>query len=185
VKRFPKRSSKSKRFAITPDVRAYVRKIDAYRAGRDPIALMKQGPGKFERAVAGLSAARMRKRPARGKWSIIEILGHLNDTEVVYGYRIRLSLSQSGATILGYDQAKWTEELRHRRANAKRLLTRIRVLRESNLETVQRLPRTAWKRYGRHSERGNESVRRVLELVAGHDLNHLDQIKAIRKKYGW
>ena len=179
------RSAKRRRLKITPEVRAYMRKIDAYRDGRDPIALMKAAPGKFERAVAGLSAAQMRKRPARGKWSIIEILGHLNDTEVVYGYRIRLALSQPGATILGYDQATWTNELRHRRASAKRLLDQIRALRGCNLEAVQRVPRPNWKRYGMHNERGKETVRRTLELVGGHDLNHLDQIHAIRKKYGW
>jgi hypothetical protein len=162
-----------------------MRKLDTYRAGRDPIPLMKVAPSKFARAVAGLNAAQMRRRPARGKWSIIEILGHLNDTEIVYGYRVRLSLSQPGATILGYDQAIWTDQLRHRRGNAKRLLDRIRVQREGNLETVGQVPRHNWKRHGVHNERGRETVRRTLELVAGHDLNHLNQIKAIRKKYGW
>ena len=41
------------------------------------------------------------------------------------------------------------------------------------------MPRSTWKRYGLHPERGKETVRRTLELVAGHDLNHLDQIRAI------
>jgi len=50
---------------------------------------------------------------------------------------------------------------------------------------VTGVPRSWWTRYGMHSERGKETVRRTLELIAGHDLNHLDQIMAIRKKYGW
>jgi len=186
VKRFPSaRRTRSRRIAITPEVRAYVRKIDAYRAGRNPIGLMKTAPAKFARAVAGLSAAQMRRRPSRGKWSIIEILGHLHDTEVVYGYRYRLSLSQPGSDILGYDQARWADELRHRRSKAKRLLEQIRILREGNLDAVLRVPRRSWKRYGMHSERGKETVQRTLELIAGHDLNHIDQIRAIRNKYGW
>jgi uncharacterized damage-inducible protein DinB len=183
VKRFP--SARPKRIVVTPEIRAYVRKIERYRAGRDPIPLMKQAHARLARAVAGLSASQMRKRPHPGKWSIVEILGHLQDTEYVYGWRIRLSLAQPGNPIMGYDQALWTEELRHRRAHAKRLLDRIRTMREGNLETVARVPRSNWKRYGMHSERGKETVRGVLELLAGHDLNHLDQIKAIRKKYGW
>jgi uncharacterized damage-inducible protein DinB len=181
VKRFPS----ARRVKIAPEFKAYMKKLDDYRAGRDPIGLMKAAPGKVARAVAGLSAKKMRRRPKRGKWSIIEILGHLQDTEFVYGYRIRLSLAQPGATILGYDQAVWTEELRHNRGNAKQLIERIRVLRDGNLETVRRVPRPLWKRYGMHNERGKETVRRALELIAGHDLNHLDQIRAIRKKYGW
>ena len=116
----------------------------------------------------------------------MEILGHLQDTEVVYGYRLRFSLAQPGSPLVGYDQAVWTERLRHRRANAKRLVDRIRVLREGNLDMLGQVPRPRWKKgYGMHSERGKETVRRTLELIAGHDLNHLDQIKAIRKKHGW
>ncbi len=183
MKRFP---SGRRRAAVSPEIRAYVRKIDGYRAGRDPMALMKAAPAKFERVVMGLTPARMRRRPARGKWSIIEILGHLHDTEVVYGYRYRLSLSESGSPIQGYDQSLWVKELRHQsRGNAKRLLERIRVAREGTLEMLRQVPRRNWKRYGTHSERGKETVRRTMELIAGHDLNHLDQIKAIRKKYGW
>ncbi len=198
VKRFPStrrrsarprrarsRSRTSKRVRISPELRAYLRKTDAYRAGREPVALMKQAPARFARAVAGLSAGQMRKRPARGKWSIIEILGHLQDTEFVYGWRVRMSLAQPGTAIQGYDQSVWTDVLRHRRANAKRLLDRIRTMRDATLETVTQMPRPYWKRYGMHSERGKETVRRTLELLAGHDLNHLDQIKVIRKKYGW
>jgi len=147
---------------------------------------MKQAPAKFTRAVAGLSQSKMRKRPSRGKWSIVEILGHLQDTEVVYGYRLRLSLAQPGALLLGYDQAAWTENLRHRRANGKRLVDRIRVLREGNLEMLGQVPRPRWKKsYGMHTERGKQTVRRTLELIAGHDLNHLDQIRAIRKQFRW
>jgi len=192
VKRFPSargaksRSKRSKRIVVAPDQRAYMRKIDGYRAGREPVALMKVAPRKFARAVAGLSVSQMRRRPARGKWSIIEILGHLSDTEVVYGYRYRLCLCEPRSEIVGYDQARWVEELRHRsRGSAKRLLEKIRVAREGTLEMLRQVPRRNWERFGVHNERGRESVRRTMELIAGHDLNHLDQIKAIRKKFGW
>jgi uncharacterized damage-inducible protein DinB len=170
---------------LDPEIRAYVKKIDAYRAGRDPIRLMKSGPAKVARAVRGLRAAQLRKRPAKGKWCIAEILGHLVDTEVVYGYRYRLALSQPGSPIQGYDQHTWTQELRHVRRSPARMLEQIQTLRRVNLDLVQSMPRKMWERYGRHTERGNESVRRTLELIAGHDLNHLDQIVAIKKKYGW
>ena len=170
---------------ISPEIRAYVRKIDRYRAGRAPIPLMKAGPAKFERAVRGLNRRQLLKRPARGKWSIAEILGHLVDTEIVYGYRYRMALAQPGMPIQAYDQPTWAAAFRYRSRNTKGLLRQIRLLREVNLGLVAGVPRPWWKRYGNHSERGRETVRRTLELIAGHDLNHLDQIKAIRKKYGW
>ena len=170
---------------ISPAVRAYKKKIDRYRAGRAPIPLMKAAPAKFERAVAGLKRRQLLKKPAPGKWSIADILGHLVDTEVVYGYRYRMALAESGMPIQGYDQDRWAKTFAYRRRDAKALLRRIRLLREVNLDLVTSVPRGWWKRYGNHSERGRETVRRTLELIAGHDLNHLDQIREIRKKYGW
>ena len=183
MKRFTRSSRKPIR--IAPEIRAYVRKIDGYRAGRAPMPLLKTGPGKIARAVQGLSKAQLRKRPAPGKWSILEILGHLLDTEFVYGYRWRLTAGQPRSPIPGYDQAAWARELRYGRADARRLVQGIQELRRHTLEFVTRIPRSRWKRYGMHSERGRESLRRSMELIAGHDLNHLDQIRAIRRKYGW
>lgn len=149
--------------------------------------LMRVAPAKFARAVAGLKPAQLRRRPAPGKWSIQEILGHLADTEVVYGYRYHMALGESGSPIQGYDQERWVREFGYRgsRWSAKRLLANIAALRRATLYHLENMPRAAFDRYGMHSERGRETVRRTQELIAGHDLNHLDQIKAIRKKFGW
>lgn len=181
----PSRSPKARKTRIAPEFADYIRKIDAYRAGRAPLPLMRTGPLKIARAVRGLTANQVRRRPAPGKWSIAEILGHLVDTEIVYGYRYRMALSQPGRETQAYDQKTWTATLRHQRRSAPRMMEQIQYLRRLNLELVQSVPRQAWKRYGVHSERGRETVRRTLELIAGHDLNHLDQIRAIRKRYGW
>jgi uncharacterized damage-inducible protein DinB len=170
---------------VAPEFRDYMRKIDSYRAGRAPLPLLRTGPSKIARAVAGLSKGQLRRRPAPGKWSIAEILGHLVDTEYVYGFRIRMALSESGRPVQAYNQSVWTRTLGHQKRNAARMARLIQTMRRANLDVVESVPRRHWKRYGLHPERGKESVRRTLELVAGHDLNHLDQIRAIRKKFGW
>lgn len=187
MKRFTQGNVRRRRIHVAPELKEYLRKTDRLRAGRDPIRLMRAGPAKLSRAVAGLRSTQLRKRPAPGKWSIQEILGHLVDTEVVYGYRNRLALAQPGSPIQGYDQEVWVRELgyRGRRWSAKKLLVHIASLRRSTLYLYENMPRGAGDRYGMHSERGKETVRRTQELIAGHDLNHLEQIKAIRKKYGW
>lgn len=179
------RARRRARPKVRPEFREYMRKIDGYRAGRPPLPLMRTGPGKIARAVQGLTPSQLRRRPARGKWSISEILGHLLDTEIVYGFRYRMAISESGRQILAYDQAAWAEQLRHRRLSGPRTVAQIQALRKVNLQLVGSVPRRAWERYGMHPERGRETVRRTLELIAGHDLNHLDQIQAIKKKYGW
>lgn len=176
----------SGRFVLSPDIRAYIAKTERYRAGRPALTIMKGHAARLERAIRGLTTRQMLQKPAKGKWSIAEILGHLVDTEIVYGYRYRMALGQPGMPIQGYDQAGWAATFTRRRRDPKRMLEQIRAVRAVNLDLVTSVPRPWWeKRYGMHSERGRETVRQTLNLIAGHDLNHLDQIRAIRKKYGW
>jgi hypothetical protein len=59
-------------------------------------------------------------------------------------------------------------------------LAEFRGLRESNVRLLKSLSPEKIERYGNHSERGRESVARMLKLYAAHDLVHLKQIERIR-----
>ena len=182
------RAGRAGRVRLSPALQAYLDKTDAYRAGREPLGLMRGAPARLAREVRGLRTAQLRKRPAKGKWSIQEIVGHLMDTEVVYAYRWHMAYSESGSPIQGYDQEMWIreEDYRHAKWSVKEMLEHIGNLRRSTLYYLDRIPRAeAKRRHGIHSERGKETMHRTQELIAGHDINHLEQIKAIKKKYGW
>jgi uncharacterized damage-inducible protein DinB len=174
-----------KRFKVQDQFKQYMARMRSYLGGRDPLKMQAAYPAKLARAVRGLSAAQLKRRPRPKKWSIQEILGHLADTEVVYGWRLRMMLAQPGAPIQAYDQDIWAARLGYKRQPAGKLLEQVRVLRESNLRLLKSVPRKWWNRYGMHSERGKETVARTVVLLAGHDINHLNQIAAIRKQFGW
>ncbi|MGH9577171.1 MAG: DinB family protein, partial [Terriglobales bacterium] len=57
------------------------------------------GPALIATAVTGLDDATLRHKPAPGKWCILEILGHLSDIEVLYGYRLRQMLADKNPVI--------------------------------------------------------------------------------------
>jgi hypothetical protein len=188
VKRRTSGNRRRRKTALSPALKEYLAKTDRYRAGRDPLKLMRGAPARLKRAVAGLSAAKLRKRPAKGKWCIQEIVGHLMDTEVVYAYRWHMAFAQSGSPIQGYDQEAWIreEDYRSRKWSVREMVEHIAAMRRATLYYLERLPRAEkTKRHGWHTERGRETVRRTEELIAGHDINHLEQIKAIKKKFGW
>ena len=174
-----------KRVKVAEQFRDYMRRMKSYVGRQDPFKMQAAAPAKLARAVRGLRPAELRRRPRPGKWSIQEIVGHLADTEIVYGFRLRMMLAQPGSPIQAYDQDKWAKNLAYRRLPMKRLLERVRLLREENLRLLKSVPRSWWNRYGVHSERGHESVKRTLLLLAGHDVNHLNQIRAIRRQFGW
>ena len=148
-------------------------------ADQGPLKVQAATPKKIERLLKGASPAKLRKRPAPGKWSVAEILAHLADVEIVVGWRVRSILGAPGTPIQAFDQDTWVESGHYAKRNPRGSLTQLRALREANLALYKSLTREQWKHYGMHSERGQESVEHIARMMAGHDVNHLQQIESI------
>jgi hypothetical protein len=54
---------------------------------------------------------------------------------------------------------------------------------EANLALLHSLSAEEWDMFGVQAERGVESVRDIAMYFAGHDINHLQQIEAIRQSF--
>jgi len=160
-------------------VQQYIRRIRGYVSGKDPVRVLAATPGRIGKLVRRLPSRRLKRRPAPGKWSIAEILAHLAEAELVGGYRIRTILGAPGAPIQAFDQDDWAKAGRYRERDARKSLEMYCVLRENNLALLRSLTPRQWKQYGMHQERGKESVARIAEMFAGHDLNHLGQIERL------
>jgi len=148
-------------------------------ATQEPLKVQAATPRKLERLVARTSAARLRKRPEPGKWSVAEILAHLADVEIVVGWRVRSILGAPGIPIQAFDQDAWVEAGHYAKRNPHASLSQLRAAREANLALYKSLAPEQWKHYGMHSERGQESVEHIVRMIAGHDVNHLQQIERI------
>lgn len=159
----------------------YAARLMSLSAGQNPLKIQAATPGKLAKLIKGSSKSRLTKRPAPGKWSVTEILAHLADTEMVTGYRMRTILATPGAPIAAYDQDKWAAAEQYAKHNAKLSLEAFRSVRESNLRLLKLLRPEQWKHFGIHAERGEESIERISHLVAGHDVNHINQVVAILK----
>ena len=156
----------------------YIERIRGYLDGKKPIEVLASSPRQLARLIQGVTKKKLAKRPAPDKWSVTEILAHLADTELVQGFRLRLILGASGCAIQGFDQDEWARYSDYAKHDPALSIEAYRVTRERTVRLLKSLPRDAWDRYGMHSERGKETVTRVTEMMAGHDLNHL---KAIRE----
>ena len=162
----------------------YIKLLMDLLGDRDPFAVQEEQLAALEKEVAGLDEAILRRPEKPGKWSILQVLQHLADSELVVRYRMRLVLAQPGAEILGYDQDLWADGLRYNEADLADTLKLLRVLREANLKTLRSLNDEQMERYGLHNERGPESVRKMMRMAAGHDLLHRHQIKRIKRAHG-
>ena len=155
---------------------AYRERLFNLLAGRDPMQILEQTATALAAIVARYPATVLCTRPFEGKWTPNEIIGHLSDSEWVYGYRLRLILCEEDPAIVGTKQDSWVASLRYNEREPSELLEIFRTLRVLNLAEWRRLSPQDLKRTGRHNERGPESLSVMLRLLAGHDLSHLDQI---------
>ncbi len=69
----------------------------------------------------------------------------------------------------------------YEKRDARKAIDQYRVLREANLALLKSLAPEQWKHYGMHAERGEESIELIVRMIAGHDLNHIQQIERILK----
>jgi len=165
-------------------VQEYVQRIQGKLAGQDPLKVQSTTAKKLARLIKGTSPAKLRKRPAPEKWSPAEIIAHLADVEIAVSWRVRSILGAPGIPVQAFDQDAWVVAGHYGKRDARKSLEQFRVLRETNLKLYKMLSPEQWKHYGLHAERGEESIERIVQMLAGHDINHLEQVERLlaRKK---
>ena len=158
----------------------YVARIRSYLGGRQPLEVLAETTRRLRELVAGVPDAKLRARPTAEKWSALEQIVHLSDVEIVVGFRTRFVLgSPDGAPIVAFDQDRWQQSFRYNDRELGPTLEAFAAARENNLRLYRSLDESAWSKYGIHSERGKETVRDIVRLNAGHDVNHLRQIEML------
>ena len=158
---------------------AYVRALLDLLGPREPLAVLAELMPWLEPRVRGLPAERLRRPKGPGKWSAVEVLQHLADSEMVYGVRGRLVLSETEPPIQGFDQDRWASLFRYAEADPEQALAQLGALRAGNLVVWRSLGPVELARVGMHSERGPETVSLMLRLMAAHDLVHRRQLQRI------
>ncbi len=148
---------------------------------RDPLDVLRSTDGSLRRSLEGLSDRQLGEPERAGKWSTRQVIRHLADSELVWGYRLRLVLAQDRPVLTGYDQDLWAERLRYEESRIEEALQEFSVLRRSNLGLLGHSSADDLKRVGVHAERGEESIEHMIRLYAGHDLLHLAQLDRIRR----
>ncbi len=159
------------------DPDAYRRKLDGLLAGRDPLVVFGETPGRLRQLFSVRSVEAARARPFEGKWTPLEVLGHLVDVEWCLAWRVRIILGADRPQITPMDQDDWVVAQRVNEQEPGELLDDFEALRRINLRLWRRLTPEELQRVGVHTDRGEESLAVILTTYAGHDLSHLDQIE--------
>lgn len=141
---------------------------------QEALDVLASTPEKIEDLCIDVDIAVLQKEPEPGEWSAEQVVAHILDAEIVYSFRWRMTLAQSGAAFPGYQQDLWTG-LAH--PSFPEMVAAFSALRRLNVWLAEETPSDQWDKVGVHSERGPETFDVSLKVVAGHDIAHLKQLE--------
>jgi len=145
----------------------------AARAG--VLAALRRHVEELTRLVDALPAERL-ERPVAEGWTARQVLAHLADFELVAAVRVRVVLSVDRPTLPAYGQEEFTDRFSALETPAE-ALERLTVTRRATLRVLEAATDADWERTGTHPERGEEPLRRTVEMLSRHDAAHLAQLR--------
>lgn len=164
---------------IPAPIRAYVDETLRLLGDRVPLTVLEETPAWLAARTDHLPESVLRRPEAAGKWSIAQVLAHLADCEIVFGWRARLTLCEDRPTVRGFDQERWERRLAYEDSDPAEALHAFATMRRWNMHVWRAATPEDMSRVGLHSERGEESFEMLLRMTAGHDLRHRRQVDRI------
>ena len=150
---------------------------------KERIAAADKSPKQVAAAVSGLPDRTLRYKPAPDKWSILEILGHLADVEIVYAHRFRQMLADKKPVIAPLDVDDWATRLGYSEESPAELVAAYGLNRHRTLQLLRRLKPGDLEKSAFHPEyKRDVTVAEYVEKIATHGANHLAQIERLKKQ---
>lgn len=144
---------------------------------RDPLKVLAETQKRIPAIARALAPEGMQRSYAPGKWTAAQVLSHLADCEMAFGFRVRQVISEPELSIQPFDQDQWARH--YDRIDGLQAAESFHALRTWNLMLFQLLSKEELERTATHPERGPESADTVIRIMVGHTLHHLAQLENI------
>jgi hypothetical protein len=131
------------------------------------------GPGELREAVSGLSREQLVTRPIPGKWSVLEVICHLADTDANIAHRLKRVLSEERPQFERVEPDLMLADLAYHGRDVEEELTIFDLTRRQMGRILQASPAEAWERTGIVADRGGKSVAQMLNGAVEHLRHHL------------
>ena len=149
----------------------------SYLGNRDALEIIAKTPEELASHVHRLGVDGLERSYGPGKWPARVILSHLADTELAFAFRLRQTLAEPHHVIQPFDQEAWARP--YGSFQAQPALEVFSAVRRWNLALLRTLSPKDFSKTVTHPERGEMTFQTLVETMAGHDLNHLQQFEAI------
>jgi hypothetical protein len=157
----------------------YGRYIQYTLARGDVFTALPQQIDEIKLALGALTDDQALFRDAPGEWTIKEVMGHINDVERIFAYRL-LCISRNDRTpIPGFEQDDYVREAGFNSYPIRELIEEFELLRRANILAIQNMSEDAILRRGTASG-FPFSARALIHILVGHVDHHM---ASLQEKY--
>jgi uncharacterized damage-inducible protein DinB len=135
-------------------------------------------PADFRAAVTSLDDGALRRRPAAGEWSAVEVLGHIIDKMEAWATRVERIAAEDRPLLRSYDQDAYVRERGYQERPLQELLDSLTQASSHFADVVERLPAAALDREGVHEESGPITLRQCILAPLDSLPGHLAQLRS-------
>ena len=151
----------------------------AYLGKAKPDEVITETPQQLTKLVEQLGPDGLKQSYAPDKWNARQIVCHLADCELAFAFRLRQALAEANHVVQPFDQELWAKPYSNESFDAQTALRVFATVRQWNVILLKTVSREERSKPVRHPERGEMTFQTLVEIMAGHDGNHLRQLRAI------
>jgi|HigsolmetaAR201D_1030396.scaffolds.fasta_scaffold05234_6 hypothetical protein len=142
----------------------------------DTIDRMAAFPEKLLALLEGAEPEALTYRPGPEEWSVVEVIGHLDDVDALMRGRIEAAQASDTPEVTVYKEHNAIVERDFQNQPFETVLKNFLAGRESFLEMMRALTPEQLQRGVRHPMHGFMSSERIPASLPKHDLTHYNQI---------
>lgn len=142
------------------------------------------GPGRLRAAVSGLDREQSTSRPVAGRWSVLEVVCHLVDTDANIAHRLKRVLSEDKPVFERVQPDLMLAALAYHDRDVEEELGLFDLGRRQIARILKSSPPEAWERTGVVGDRGERTARQMLTGAVQHLSHHMGFIDEKRRALG-
>jgi hypothetical protein len=147
--------------------------------GDDVVAALAAQLDETSAFLSDISEEKSLHRYAPDKWSMRELIGHVNDTERVFMFRAMWFARGYTDPLPSFDQEVAFQAAESDKVSWASHIDEFRAIRAATLAFCRHLPKEAWMRSGVASD-NSVTVRALAYITAGHVAHH---VGILRERY--
>ena len=143
-----------------------------------------EGPDRLRSAVSGVGRKQLIARPITGRWSVLEVVCHLVDTDANIAHRIKRVLSEERPVFDRVKEELMRAALAYHDRDVEDELGIFDLTRRQIGRILRAPPTEAWERMGVVGDRGDRTVGQMINSAVEHLAHHLGFVIEKRRALG-